>query len=509
MPSGPATAAVGVCPGPVPRGKCQPLQQIFQAARAHSSLHQAAAAALRLMRLTNPDLHPDLHQEQLDGFEMYCSRHSQHVNSISIQGPQELGHWQDLLLLRQLPAGCQSISLKLLQLQLSPDSSHHGVLQASTALTDLRLECCRLLDRGSGLVSALRQLPQLQQLTLAGLHHPTENPYRRGDAVALTAPMLQEVQGLTRLALTDFALPDPSALDSLSQLTALKSVHLSNIPGMQITDQVLPAAMQLTALRLSFSRRSTLGGPGPVSLPGLDTALAGQSQLQQLAVLNLPKPAADAAAATDAFLAAVGRMTQLTMLDLEHSLQAQAPTAAAYSALTASSKLQSLSLRHVKCPPGALQHLLPEGRQLPHLQELLLLHSDVAPTTVADISRIVSSCTALTKLSTNPSFQAVPSAEDLDMLLPPLLGLTRLRSLCIRGVGEAGVDALAQFPALRTLALDYDPFALDYNAADEQLLQFTKLSQLTYLGFGESGPYYGIKIAANVSEGGALHPSML
>ena len=64
---------------------------------------------------------------------------------------------------------------------------------------------------------------------------------------------------------------------------------------------------------------------------------------------------------------------QLTYLRLYNSLaayQASNIPAAAYSALTASSKLQHLSLSSCTLPAGVWQHVFAAGRQLPHLTYL-------------------------------------------------------------------------------------------------------------------------------------------
>jgi hypothetical protein len=66
-------------------------------------------------------------------------------------------------------------------------------------------------------------------------------------------------------------------------------------------------------------------------------------------------------------------LLQLTHLHLAHNMSVvkdEAPLpAAAYSALTASSKLQYLDARWFGLPVDAWQHVFPPGRQLPHLQE--------------------------------------------------------------------------------------------------------------------------------------------
>jgi hypothetical protein len=87
-----------------------------------------------------------------------------------------------------------------------------------------------------------------------------------------------------------------------------------------------------------------------------------------LGVRNLPGGAARAAQ----LLSELQHLQQLTFLDLQNSMRAAIgnPPAAAFSALTASSKLQYLSISACTLPAGIWQHMFPAGRQLPDLQEL-------------------------------------------------------------------------------------------------------------------------------------------
>jgi hypothetical protein len=92
---------------------------------------------------------------------------------------------------------------------------------------------------------------------------------------------------------------------------------------------------------------------------------------------------------------------QLSHLNLSSSLRCRQPShsAAAYSAVTGSSKLQHLDISGCMLPAGAWQELFPAGRQLPHLQVLDIqgiltsVHS-IAP----DGSCLVSCCPGLRAL---------------------------------------------------------------------------------------------------------------
>jgi hypothetical protein len=103
--------------------------------------------------------------------------------------------------------------------------------------------------------------------------------------------------------------------------------------------------------------------------------LAGKTKLCHL---NLSSCQISGGAAGEAqLLSDLQQLTQLRVLKLARTLQAAAqgnsnsnPPAAAYAALTASSKLQHLVISGCKLPAGSWQHLFPAGKQLPGLQTL-------------------------------------------------------------------------------------------------------------------------------------------
>jgi hypothetical protein len=97
-------------------------------------------------------------------------------------------------------------------------------------------------------------------------------------------------------------------------------------------------------------------------------ALAGKTQLQHLEVVRYSIAGGSAGVAQ--LLSRLQPLQQLTYLDLRKSLRSQdpSPPAAAYSALTASSKLRHLGVSFCTLPAGVWQHILPAGRQLPKLQ---------------------------------------------------------------------------------------------------------------------------------------------
>jgi hypothetical protein len=104
------------------------LRSVFSAARTHSRLHQAAAAAVS-------SITADLSQQkQLDGVLLYVDKYSRYVNSIDLRSL-----WS--VILHQLPPSLQLSSLQLqgLRLQLLPgEEGFQGVLGAAAAVAPLR-----------------------------------------------------------------------------------------------------------------------------------------------------------------------------------------------------------------------------------------------------------------------------------------------------------------------------------------------------------------------------------
>jgi hypothetical protein len=152
------------------------------------------------------------------------------------------------------------------------------------------------------------------------------------------------------------------------------------------------------------------------------------------------------------------------------------PPAAAFSALTASSKLQHLDLRNCTLAPAVWQHVFPAGRQLPLLLSLNISWIRQPPDNNAAAgphgSFLVSCC---------PSLQCLDiwglqySAE----LLGPLQGLSKLQSLHVQtDPGTDGwepLELVCQLTGLRKLQADWVP--------DWLLLQLTQLKQLTELTY--------------------------
>jgi hypothetical protein len=132
-------------------------------------------------------------------------------------------------------------------------------------------------------------------------------------------------------------------------LTRLQDLRLG---GCTVTASTLSGAEQLTRLQVD--------GGSLIIEPGI---LSSKTRLQHL---QLKYCSMTGTAGVARLLAEMQRLQQLTHLSLRHSLggqQAIAP-AEAYSALTASSKLQHLEVSECILPAGAWQHMAPTGKLL-------------------------------------------------------------------------------------------------------------------------------------------------
>jgi hypothetical protein len=205
-------------------------------------------------------------------------------------------------------------------------------------------------------------------------------------------------------------------------------------------------------------------------------------------------------------LSQLQQLTQLEHLDLTNSLNGDVsnPPAADFSALTASSKLQHLSLTHTMLPEGVWQHVFPAGRQLPRLQSLDLSFIEVPPTallpaepaTPPDSSSLVSCCPSLQSLDLRHleygNTTALSAARAAGAApLAPLQHLSNLRTLLVSNARHGWIDQLevvAQLTGLRELCLSVKQLTVK-----NLLLRLTHLKHLTRLHY--EGPYDGVQIA--------------
>ena len=392
----------------------------------------------------------------------------------------------------------QLTSLKIVHHKLKgPDDATPALqpLQALTRLVELQLKSCELLGNGGDedLAATLTKLmPGLKHLSISGLQ--VTSAYNSRQIVRFPTAILQQQQQQQQLQLTHVELvgvvllcPDAAtaALQPLQDLTRLVDLRLGGFRSSldsRITASILSGLSDLTHLELYCSFE-----------PGV---LDGKTKLQHL---ECSKPLGSAAGAAQ-LLSQLQHMQQLTHLGLGCSLKAVkrgSPPATAYSALTASSHLQHLTISECELPADVWQHVFPAGRQLPHLRSLnisprpppsnciIVGEPSYGPARSFDSSCLVSCC---------------PGLQCLDMrwlrmsteLLAPLQGLSGLQELLWAADSELdptaaeGLAALCQLTGIR--ALDVRMY-VPKTAEERLLLQLTQLKQLTKLTY--RGPFNG------------------
>jgi hypothetical protein len=159
------------------------------------------------------------------------------------------------------------------------------------------------------------------------------------------------------------------------------------------------------------------------------------------------------------------------------------PPAAAYSALTASSKLVHLDIGYCNLPAGVWQHIFPAGRQLPYLQFLyitFLRHPGGDEGMPPTGSTLVGCCPSLQVLD-------ICGLQYSAALLATLQRLTELTGLSTLYLGNydyygEGLEVVCQLTGLRELFLHF-PSSTQHRL----LLQLTQLKQLTSLDFEGCG----------------------
>ena len=471
-------------------------RSFFSAARSHSKLRDAAAQVLRMYtHSVTVALAPQQAESQLDSVLLFLSNHSENIDSISLKNPCRTSGSSLcsvvlaptlMLTLRELPPSPQMHSLVLVgfDLQLQPSSSFPGVLTASraAALTQLQLESCSLLDddADAALAAAVSQLPaSLQRLSIK--LYPSH-----GQRVHFGTGELQRLQQLTSLVLEGVVFQGPGdspALQPLQGLTRLADLQLRvTRERSSITASMLSGMHNLTRLMVSGDLVRGAAGFEEVS-PAVEAgALAGKTRMLHLDLGGCCLPGGAAGVAQ--LLTNLQGMQHLTHLNLRSSprgasvlldMQEGDPPATALAALTASSKLQSLSISHCTLPAGTWQHLFPAGRQLPFLQSLNISRVSQlggSDATAPEASRLVSCCPSLQDLNMD---ELQCSAEPLT----PLQGLSGLHTLHLLVSGPTAAEGLAavcQLTGLKALSM-----CIQDVAEGLALLQLTQLRQLTEL----------------------------
>jgi hypothetical protein len=319
--------------------------------------------------------------------------------------------------MRLLWSFTNSLDLEGLCLQLMEWPGALGVMgtpHARKHLKQLQLHSCELHDGEKGLAAALSLLPELEHLTFDGLVTTRGNRHIRFDSRAL-----QGLQHLTSLVVQG-CLQGPgkdslgltTALQPLQALTRLVELHLQDKGyAYSFPASVLSGAQLLTSL--------VLGG----SLDFAPGAIAGKTQLQHLELDKITATGYSCEQGTAELLSHLQHMLQLTHLTLQRPRTQNLPTAAAFSALTASSKLQHLDISGRTLPKDVWAHMFPVGRQLPELRSLNIsgVHKPSGEQHASPEGSILVSC--------------CPGLQSLDMchlkysteLLAPLPEMTELR----------------------------------------------------------------------------------
>jgi hypothetical protein len=399
-------------------------------------------------------------QQHVDSVLLYLRNHGQHVHSIDLKGA--VCHTVSL---QELPhaklQGLSSLKLCNLDLQLQPGDGFQGVLGAVMPLKRLRFAWCTLhapRPGQDGLAAALLLLPDLQHLSLDGSG--------RAKSSLGTCNALQELQQLTYLELSHGWVRDQHGPWQLQQLTRLQDLRLFCGKGDTLQASMLSSLQRLTHFIVHGSYDGGVFEAG---------ALAGKTQLQHFELMGCDNAGGSAGIAE--LLSHLQPLQQLTHLTLHPCWKTQslymaaAPPAAAYSALTASGKLQLLDIAGWPVPTALWQQMFPAGRQLPDLTFLQI--GDTSPPTVAEGSRLVSCCPRLRSLRGW-------CEHGTEKLLGPLTGLSSLSKLVLihpTGSSPEGLELLCQLTGLIDLELQ------DPSEDDGVLQQLTHLKQLTRLDY--------------------------
>jgi len=335
-------------------------------------------------------------------------------------------------------------------IQLQKGTVQLESLRPLQGLTELVMDSCRVISSPHATISAginpltqLSGVSGLKHLSLADVRVNCSVANPAGFVLEFPSSLLSHLVQLTYLKLGQGQVQTDAALQHLSAVSALKHLdldlsgwyqeltaaaltglqHLQKLTALKlypvtwdINLQSMPAIIMLTALRVLDLHSSSSVDP---------SVLAGLSQLQKVyQACPIPWDAEDCAA----MLASIGRQHELRQLNIRNVHCWSSPSAAAYSALTASSQLQHLEVLSGELPAGAWQQMFQPSRRLPDLRYLGLHGDNETPWQhpaqrlgAADMQAMVSCCPALETLILGPQIRVLTSA--------PLQQLTGLRSL--------------------------------------------------------------------------------
>lgn len=308
-------------------------------------LHRAAAAAT-----TELVVRPNAAKQR--SLQLYIANHGQHLTSL-----------EALFLspLEQLPCHkLQQLQLHVCAVQLGPSNSPPGILQGCTALTELELLNCAIIGPEASLL-ALAALPQLQNLRLSTLTYTKGLPTSAAaHNLAMPSTLLLQVPRLTHLQLgVASGRCLQGCLQHLSSLTGLQQLNLKSIKAAVCSPSTMPAFSALTALT---SIRLTGCALDPAVLHD-----STQIQALRLQGVTIVGPEGGTLVAPR-LLSCIARMPRLKHLVLDLEAAARIFELNAYTALTASSKLQQLRLVNNNLPCGVWQAMFPAQQAWPNLK---------------------------------------------------------------------------------------------------------------------------------------------
>ena len=436
------------------------------AASAHSKLHQAAFTSETAAVLTAHSIKPVLHdQQKMDQFLEYLGKYGQHIESLDLTGTrsrEEPGWIRFNAFLQQLPydnmQNMRSLSCSNMRLQLLPGDGFHGVLGLGTALTQLQVNSCKVMEGMNDLAEALLGLPNLQHLGIT-------QTYVGGTERRFPLPIVAigTLQKLTHLVLAGDRVQDADGLRHLQGLTNLQHLKLTGLQAAIRASTLFPFE-HLTHLEVNPSSNPDQATGFCSSGVFEPAALAGMTQLQHVQLTSSSIVGGPAGVA-ELLSHLQQHITQTKTLIVDGLV---APPKSCVT-LTASTQLESVIIN----AKLSSQQVLGIAKQFPHLRAVevdIRCSGRAAP---LHTSSLVSCCPGLQALVT-PGFHY--SAE----VVAQLSEMSSLTKLSLRPDSNAW-DTVCQMTGLRHLRVSIP----DGRKGEElQLLrQLTQLQQLTCLDF--------------------------
>ena len=379
-----------------------------------------------------------------------------------------------------------------------------------TALPCIKLQDLLLHDDNLFIASnprlpqMLAALPNLQTLSLGASTHnnatnwaqwgPGRRPAKMQPLGVVPANLLQHLPHVTRLQLSDgvrdAALLHSSSLTSCSHLVLQQPQWVTPTGLAGVWELHRFTHLELSGLECGLTRNTARGLSRLTALQHLHLAwktlrwdayalqpsqLTGMTRLQHLGI-KLPRLVTAAGVSSPAaaaeLLGVLSTLQCLTHLELVRVGCWQWPASSSFSALTASSQLQVLSLvRQGVGWRSSWRHIFPPNRPLHQLQRLHLLH--VNPRLSADDLRcIASACPALQELNAE--------GASVCAQLTTLLQLPHLTKLQF-GLKNRNVGYVARLTGLHSLGGNS-------KLTGGGLQQLAALRQLTELNLWQHGP---------------------